>query len=84
MSAVAGAPIEHVDVTEAEARARFLADGFPPEFADFVLCHFAAVKAGKMITTRGVEDLLGRPAATFDNYLQRNTTALKTFVQQST
>jgi uncharacterized protein YbjT (DUF2867 family) len=68
MTAATGVPIEHVDLTEAEARTRFLAEGFPPPFADFVLAHTAAVKSGAMVLTDGIPTLLGRAATTFADY----------------
>lgn len=81
ITAATGVPVEHVDVTEDEGRRRFLADGFPPEFVDFVLAHFAGVKAGKMTIETGVPDLLGRPASTFDDWLARNSQAVKQFLR---
>jgi uncharacterized protein YbjT (DUF2867 family) len=81
ITAATGVPVEHVDVTKDDARTRFLADGFPPEFVDFVLAHFAGVKAGKMTLAAGISDLLGRPAATFDDWLTRNSLSIKQFLR---
>jgi uncharacterized protein YbjT (DUF2867 family) len=81
ITAATGVSVEHVNVTEDDARARFLADGFPPEFVDFVLAHFAGVKAGKMTYAAGVPDLLRRPAATFDDWLGRNSATVKEFLR---
>jgi uncharacterized protein YbjT (DUF2867 family) len=62
MSRVTGVSIEYVDVTENDAYARLLADGFLSAFADYVVRHhFAAVKSGKMRLASGIPDLLGRP-----------------------
>ncbi|PXW98855.1 SDR family oxidoreductase [Mycolicibacterium moriokaense] len=80
LSAATGVDVEYVDVTEAEARAKFLADGYPPEYGEFVLRHYAGVRAGEMIVTGAVADVLGRPAQTFEGYIRRNTGALKAFL----
>jgi uncharacterized protein YbjT (DUF2867 family) len=82
LSAVTGVPVEHVNLTDAQVRERFRADGYPPEFSDFVLRHAAGVRAGAVHLTSGVTELLGRPAATFDDYLRRNSLALKASVQE--
>jgi uncharacterized protein YbjT (DUF2867 family) len=81
ITAATGVPVQHVDVAADDARTRFLADGFPPEFVDFVLAHFAGVKAGKMTFETGIPDLLGRPATTFDDWLTRNSVAVKRFLR---
>ena len=80
LSAATGVDVQYVDTTEAEAQARFLADGYPPEFGEFVLRHYAGVRAGEIIVTGAVADVLGRPAKTFDDYVRRNTFALKAFL----
>lgn len=77
ITAATGVPVEYVDLTEDDARRRFQTDGFPPEFTDFVLAHYAGVKAGKMTLETGIPDLLGRPASTFDDWLARNSAAVK-------
>jgi hypothetical protein len=77
ISAVAGRRFRHVDVTEEEARARMLAAGFPPPFAEAVLRHHAAVKEGRMRAASGVHDVLGREALTFDDWARDNAVALK-------
>jgi uncharacterized protein YbjT (DUF2867 family) len=82
MSAATGISIRHADLTETEARERFLADGFPPGFADSVVRHFAAVKAGKMHLTSGIPDLLGRPARSFDDWLAASGALFAPFATQ--
>ena len=83
MSRVTGVPIEYVDVTEDEAYARLLADGFSSAFADYVVRHhFAAVKSGKTGLASGIPDLLGRPATTFAEWVERNKQTLTAFLQE--
>jgi uncharacterized protein YbjT (DUF2867 family) len=77
LTAASGIAIVHIDVTDTEARARFLAEGFPPPFADFVLAHTAAVKADAMILTDGIPDLLRRPATTFADYAHAHAATVR-------
>jgi uncharacterized protein YbjT (DUF2867 family) len=77
-----GIPVVYVDVTEDDARRIFRDDGVPPDFIDFVLAHFAGVKAGKMTLETDLTDVLGRAPSTFDDYLLRNRQRIKAFVQE--
>ena len=82
VSRVTGVSIEYVDITENDAYARLLADGFSSAFADYVVRHhFAAVKSGKMRLASGIPDLLGRPATPFAEWLERNSATLNAFLQ---
>jgi uncharacterized protein YbjT (DUF2867 family) len=75
-SVALGKPLTYVDVSPDEARERMLAFGFPPPFADSVLGHFAAVRAGRVYLTSTVANLLGRPPRSFDDWLRDNAAAL--------
>ena len=79
MSAATGIAIRHVDGSEAEARRRFLADGFPPGLADSAIRHFTAVRDGKMLVTSGTTDLLGRPSRNFYDWAGANRAAFARF-----
>jgi uncharacterized protein YbjT (DUF2867 family) len=75
-SAVLDRPLRYVAVSEAAARERMLEAGFMPPFADSVLGHFAAVRAGRAYLTSTVADLLGRPPRSFDDWLGDNVAPL--------
>ncbi len=78
LSAAIGKPLKYVDVPEATAREGMLASGVPPALADSMLRYFAGVKAGKISPpTPTVAEVLGRPARTFDQWLNENAAALK-------
>lgn len=71
LAAATGKPLQYVDVPEAEARARMLANGAPVPYVDTLLRYFGGVKAGRLETPlTTVADLLGRPARTFDDWLR--------------
>lgn len=69
MNRAHGTDLRHVDCPEEEARAHMIALGVPPGFADSVMRHFAAVRAGQMRMTSDLEALLGRPPRTFADWL---------------
>ncbi|WP_119302765.1 SDR family oxidoreductase [Dongia deserti] len=77
VSAVLGKPLKHVDVTEEEARRRFLSLGIPAAFVESLLGHFAATRAGRAYVTDTTSRLLGRAARTFDEWLRDNAAILK-------
>lgn len=66
----------HVDVPPDAAREAMLAQGTPPAYADALLDLYAATRAGITATvTAEVETLLGRPATSFDAYVDRHLDA---------
>lgn len=77
IAAATGTPRKFVDVSEEMARQDLLTAGLPPPMVDTLLCYFAGVKVGRSYVTSTVPDLLGRPARTFDEWVQDNITALK-------
>jgi uncharacterized protein YbjT (DUF2867 family) len=76
-SRAVGKQLRHVDMPEDAARKRLLALGLPPPVAESLIGHFAAVKAGRAYVTSTVGHLLGRPARTFDDWIDDHTAALK-------
>jgi uncharacterized protein YbjT (DUF2867 family) len=76
LSAFTGAPLVYVDVPEAAALEGMLSAGMPPKQAEAAAVFFAEVKAGKMVVQPAVAEVLGRPARSFDDWLQNNAAAL--------
>jgi len=77
LSAFTGAPLVYVDVPEAAALEGMLSAGMPPKQAEAAVVFFAEVKAGKMIVQPTVAEVLGRPARSFDDWVQNNAAALR-------
>lgn len=77
LSAVVGRPLRHIDLPEADARARFGAMGVPALLVDAILANYQAVRAGRAAVTTTIPALLGRPARTFDHWLEDHSTALR-------
>jgi len=75
-SAVLGRPLKHVDISEAEALTRWLSMGVPREFADSLIGHFKAVKAGRAHLTPAVAEITGRPPRRFEDWVRDHRTAL--------
>jgi uncharacterized protein YbjT (DUF2867 family) len=76
-SAILKRPLAYVDEDEQMARSRYLAVGIPPGFAESLLGHFAAIRAGRAYVTTTVADIAGRPAHPFDDWVRDNAAALK-------
>jgi len=78
ISAAIGRPLTFVDVTEDQAREGLEKAGFPPVFIRAMLEISALVKAGHaMESTPTVEELLGRKARSFDEWLKSNVEAFQ-------
>jgi len=70
-----GRPIDFVELTNAEARAEWEAQGFPEEtIAFFEWVHGNTPEAGYTIT-QTVEQVTGRPARTFAQWIDENAAA---------
>lgn len=68
-----GRTVKHVDVPVAGARQAMLAAGIPEAYVEALLELHAATRAGQTaMVTHTVEELLGRPAASFDDYVARH------------
>ncbi len=77
VSSATGKSLKYVDVPKDEWRNQMLGGGVPPVFVDTLLAHFAAVRDGKWNLTSTVSDLLGRPAHTFDEWINDHVAELK-------
>ena len=77
VAAVTGKPLKFVDVPEATWRKDMLAAGVPSPAVESFVCYMGGVKAGRMYLTPTVEELLGRPARTFDEWAQNHVAELQ-------
>jgi hypothetical protein len=68
-------PLVYVDVPGAAALEGMLSAGMPPKLAEAAVTFFSEVKAGKMVEQPAVAEVLGRPARSFDDWLQNNAAA---------
>jgi uncharacterized protein YbjT (DUF2867 family) len=75
-SAILGRPLKHVDISEAEALTRWLGMGVPREFADSLIGHFKAMKAGRAHVTSAVAEITGRPPRRFEDWVHDHRAAL--------
>lgn len=72
-----GKPVAYVDTPEAAVREGMLAAGIDPEMVNSLMQYFAGVRAGKIRPpTTGVDEVLGRPPRTFDEWLRDHKEAL--------
>lgn len=72
-----GATLTYVNVSEKDAFDGILASGVPPKQAEGVLKYFAEVRAGTMVVQPTVQEVLGRPARRFDDWIAANLVALR-------
>ena len=78
ISAAVGRPIKCIDVPEAAARAGMLAQGMTPVMADALVELMSYIKnQGYSQVTGTVEQLLGRPPRTFEQWLGENADAFR-------
>lgn len=78
LAAAAGRPIRHVDIPDDAFRDAMLNAGVPSAVLEPVAGFYALVKAGRLdIVTPTVEEILGRPASTFDAWAERNAAAFR-------
>ena len=78
ISKALGKPIQAIDAPEAAARSGMLAQGMPLVMVEAILELMALVRAGyRDKPTAVVEEVLGRPARTFDAWLQEHVTAFR-------
>ncbi len=71
VAAIAGAigePIKYVELTEAEARARWAAEGLPPEVVEFFVMAHGNPPAAAWTVLPTVEQITGRPALTLADW----------------
>ena len=78
ISSAIGKKVSYTDIPEQVMREGLLASGLPVASAESMLVYFSAVKNGKMFApTSAVEDILGRPPRSFDEWARDNAGALK-------
>lgn len=78
LSAALGRTVRYENLPPRELAAALTSQGLPPGFADDVAVLSAGVANGSMATTTSaVEDLTGRPARTFEDFLAANQAALR-------
>ena len=78
LTRVLGKTVTFVDVPPDAARQAMLGSGAPPEYVEALLDLLAAMKAGYTgAVTDTVQELLGRPAATFESWATRNAGAFQ-------
>ncbi|SDR17198.1 Uncharacterized conserved protein YbjT, contains NAD(P)-binding and DUF2867 domains [Thermostaphylospora chromogena] len=66
---ILGRPVTTVDVPLERAREQLIASGAGAEFADMAVSGFASVREGRnAVVTPDVEEILGRPAVTFETW----------------
>ncbi|WP_214408471.1 SDR family oxidoreductase [Sphaerisporangium fuscum] len=79
LSAALGRTVRYVDVPPARMAATLKTQGLPPRFVDDVVQLWQEVAAGSLsATTAAVDDLTGRPARTFEEFLAGNRETLLT------
>ncbi|MEV8371145.1 NAD(P)H-binding protein [Kribbella sp. NPDC056861] len=72
ISEALGRPIEYVELSAAEYEAELLAEGYPAAAVEALGALFELMRAGLIAEpTDTVEKLLGRPAASFAEYVER-------------
>ncbi|GAA2208959.1 SDR family oxidoreductase [Nonomuraea monospora] len=84
ISDVLGRPVECLDLSPAELSAALREQGLPAGFADGVSVLSQEVASGALAaTTTAVQDLTGRPARTFEEFLTANVDALRAALPSS-
>lgn len=74
---ITGKPLKFVDVPEATWQEEMLKVGAPPPVVESLLAYFAGgVKAGRIHMTSTVNELLGRPALTLDQWAKDHLATL--------
>jgi uncharacterized protein YbjT (DUF2867 family) len=69
IGAVLGRPLHYREIPVAEVRQRFVGIGFPAEFGDAYVAMLAATVEAPAQVTHDVEKILGRPAASFEQWV---------------
>jgi len=72
IGAVLNRPLQYLEVPAHAVRQQFIGLGFPPEFADAYIAMLAETLDKPAFVTQDVEKILGRPAATFANWVSRH------------
>ena len=70
---ILGRELTYVEVPEDAVRRHFSSIGFPSEFADAYLALLSRTLDRPALVTRDVEEILGRPACTFGQWVSENS-----------
>ena len=73
IGAVLGRPLQYQEVPDDLVRQRFVGLGFPPEFGDAYIGMLATTIDEPAVVTDGVQQILGRPAQTFEQWVIEHT-----------
>src|SRR6185437_15810808 len=69
IGAVLGRPLQYQEAPTELVRQRFVGLGFPPEFGDAYIAMLATTIDEPAVVTDGVQQILGRPAQTFEQWV---------------
>ncbi|HEY9304127.1 MAG TPA: NAD(P)H-binding protein [Mycobacterium sp.] len=69
MGAVLGRPLQYQEAPVELVRQRFVGLGFPPEFGDAYIAMLATTIDQPAVVTDGVQQILSRPAQTFEQWV---------------
>jgi uncharacterized protein YbjT (DUF2867 family) len=76
LSAALGRPVRHVDIPEDVFRERFNRFGAPPSFVQAMVTFYALIRGGNLaMVTPDVQELLGRPGRSFDEWAWEHAAA---------
>jgi len=77
ISEATGKPVTYTNIPEQVMLQAMVAQGIPTALAESMLSFFSGVKAGKIYSpTHTVEEVLGRPPRSFDDWAHNNAAAL--------
>jgi uncharacterized protein YbjT (DUF2867 family) len=69
IGAVLGRPLQYQEAPNELVRQRFVGLGFPPEFGDAYIAMLATTIDEPAVVTDGVQQILGRPAQSFEQWV---------------
>jgi uncharacterized protein YbjT (DUF2867 family) len=70
---VLGRPLQYQEAPNELVRQRFVGLGFPPEFGDAYIAMLATTIDEPAVVTDGVQQILGRPAQSFEQWVVEHT-----------
>jgi uncharacterized protein YbjT (DUF2867 family) len=74
IGAVLGRPLQYQEAPTELVRQRFVGLGFPPEFGDAYIAMLATTVDQPAVVTDGVQQILGRPAQSFEQWVADHKT----------
>ena len=76
IGAVLGRPLQYQEAPNSLVRQRFVGLGFPPEFGDAYIAMLATTIDQPAVLTDGVQQILGRPAQSFEQWVVEHKSIL--------